>query len=384
MSPLLRAGCSKPPSPIKVPAQAFQGREIIAHNGFPSSPAAVTAAWLTETLRAAGVLDDGAVSAVEWRAIGTGQVGDSARFTLTYDRPGAGPETVAGKFPAADATSRQTAITHGLYAKEVAFYRELASDLAIRTPRALAAEIGADGGAFILLFEDLGPARGGNQLAGCGLPDAREAVRQLAGLHAPSWGNAAMTGLPWLAARPGSLEALSQAYPYATQVFAERYAGQLAPDLMDVCRRLADSRDRWFGREIAQPCLVHGDYRLDNMLFDIKGGAEPLGVLDWQTLTVGSGLTDLAYFNGAGVGTTLAAHEDELVDLYLAAMAKRGVELARAKVWDDYRCGVLHGVSTAVFSAAFVERTERGDAMFLDMARGACQLALKHDSLGAL
>ena len=120
------------------------------------------------------------------------------------------------------------------------------------------------------------------------------------------------------------------------------------------------------------------------MLFDSKDGAEPLGVLDWQTLTVGSGLTDLAYFNGAGVGTTLAAHEDELIDLYLAAMAERGVSLARAEVWDDYRRGVLHGVSTAVFSAAFVERTERGDAMFLDMARGACQLALKHDSLSAL
>ena len=332
----------------------------------------------------AGSLDEGAVTAVEWCAIGTGQVGDSARFTLTYDRPGAGPATLAGKFAAQDATSRQTAVTHGLYAKEVAFYRELASDLAIRTPRALAAEISDDGGDFVLLFEDLGPARGGNQLAGCDLPDAREAVRQLAGLHAPSWGNAAMTGQPWLAARPDMLAMLMQAYPYATQVFAERYAGQLAPELMDVCLGLAERIDRWFGREIAQPCLVHGDYRLDNMLFDIKDGAEPLGVLDWQTLTVGSGLTDLAYFIGAGVGTTLSAHEDELIDAYLGAMADRGVSLAREAIRDDYRRGALHGVSTAVFSAAFVERTERGDAMFLDMARGACQLAALHDSLGAL
>ena len=332
----------------------------------------------------AGVLHDGVVTAVEWQAIGTGQVGDSARFSLAYDRADAGPATLAGKFPAADPTSRQTAIVHGLYAKEVAFYRELADGLAIRTPRALAAEVSEDGGAFVLLFEDLGPARGGNQLAGCSIEDAREAVRELAGLHAPSWGNAAMTGRAWLAANPKSLEALGQAYPHATQVFAERYAGQLAPELMDVCHGLAARIDRWFGRDIAQPCLVHGDYRLDNMLFDIKGGAEPLGVLDWQTLTVGSGLTDLAYFIGAGVGTSLAAHEDELIALYLAAMAERGVTLKRAAVWDDYRRGALHGVSTAVFSAAFVERTARGDAMFLDMARGACQLALKHDSLGAL
>ena len=360
------------------------GETIIADAGFPSSPAQVTATWLNEALQRAGVLNDGAVTAVEWRAIGTGQVGDSARFTLSYDRPGAGPETLAGKFPAEDATSRQTAVTHGLYAKEVNFYRELADDLAIRTPRALVTEISDDGGAFVLLFEDLGPARGGNQLAGCSLADAREAVRQLAGLHAPSWGNADMTGQPWLAAKPASIAALTNAYPFATQIFAERYAGQLAPELMDVCQRLAANIDHWFGRTAARPCLVHGDYRLDNMLFDIKGGAEPLGVLDWQTLTVGSGLTDLAYFTGAGVGTTLAAHEVELIALYLAAMAEHGVPLAQADVWNDYRRGVLHGVSTAVFSAAFVERTTRGDAMFLDMARGACQLALKHDSLGAL
>ena len=365
----------------KVPARE---KTAIAPGEFPSSPAAVTPGWLTENLHRAGALEDGAVTAVEWQPIGTGQVGDSARFTLTFDRPAAGPATLAGKFPAADPTSRQTAIVHGLYAKEVAFYRELAGSLAIRTPRALAAEVSEDGGTFVLLFEDLGPARGGNQLAGCGIEDAREAVRQLTGLHAPSWGNAAMTGRAWLAARPGSLEMLGQAYPYATQVFAERYADQLAPELMAVCHGLAASTDRWFGREIAQPCLVHGDYRLDNMLFDIKGGAEPLGVLDWQTLTVGSGLTDLAYFIGAGIGTSLAQHEDELFDEYLAAMAQRGVPLARVAVWDDYRRGALHGVSTAVFSAAFVERTPRGDAMFLDMARGACQLALKHDSLGAL
>lgn len=360
------------------------GDRIIAKTEFPASPAAVTTIWLTQALRTAGVLGEGVVTGVEWCAIGTGQVGDSARFTLTYDRPCAGPATLAGKFPAEDATSRQTAITHGLYAKEVAFYRELARDLAIRTPRALAAEISDEGGEFVLLFEDLGPARGGNQLAGCSLADARAAVRQLAGLHAPSWGNVAMTGQLWLAPRPDAIAFLLQAYPHATKIFVERYDGQLAPELMAVCLGLGTRIDRWFGRTVAQSCLVHGDYRLDNMLFDIKRGAEPLGVLDWQTLVVGSGLTDLAYFIGAGVGTSLAAHEDELFALYLAAMGERGVRLARAEVWDDYRRGVLHGVSTAVFSAAFVERTERGDAMFLDMARGACQLALKHDSLAAL
>ncbi len=73
-----------------------------------------------------------------------------------------------------------------------------------------------------------------------------------------------------------------------------------------------------------------------------------------------------------------------MLDLYCAEMTARGVPLNRDCVWDDYRLGALHGVSTAVFSAAFVERTERGDANFLSMARGACALALAHDSIGLI
>ena len=353
--------------------------------GFPASADEVTPAWLTPHLKAAGVLGAGAVTGIAWEPIGTGQVGDSARFTLSYDPPGAGPPSIAGKFAAADPASRRTAVALGLYAKEAGFYRDLAARLAIRTPRALASEIVPDASDFVLLFEDLGPARGGNQLAGCAIADAREAVRQLAGLHAPSWGNAALTGAAWLQPPPGALDLLRGAYPQATQVFSERYADDLAPELMAVCHQLAARSGDWFARAAALPCLIHGDYRLDNLLFDIRGGAEPIGVLDWQTVAVGSGPTDLAYFLGAGVGTSLrAGHEDELVELYCEAMTRAGVPLTRAAIWDDYRRGALHGVSTAVFSAAFVERTPRGDAMFLDMARGACQLALEHDSLGSL
>ena len=65
-------------------------------------------------------------------------------------------------------------------------------------------------------------------------------------------------------------------------------------------------------------------------------------------------------------------------------MTARGVGLSRDAIWDDYVLGALSGVSTAVFSAAFVERTDRGDANFLSMARGGCALALAHGSMEKL
>ena len=351
---------------------------------FPSHPDAIALDWLSERLRAAGVLD-GEVTALRWEPIGTGQVGDSARIFLNYDRPGAGPPTIAAKYSAADETSRATAAAFGLYAKEVGFYRELRDLVEVRVPVPLVAEIDPGGVEFLLLFEDLGPARGGNQLTSCSPADARAGIRQAAALHAPSWNNPAIVDLPWLQAAPAVVEQIGLLYPNAQAVFRARYADVLEPEFMAICDELNEAREAWHGRNNADRCLMHGDFRLDNMLFDIKGGAEPIAVLDWQTVGIGNGLVDIGYFLGTGIGDELRrVHEAELLDLYCAEMTARGVPLSRDAIWDDYVVGAIHGVSTAVFSAAYVERTARGDANFLSMARGGCALALQHGSLGKL
>lgn len=340
---------------------------------FPAHPDDITRDWWAEVLGRAP-------QGWRWEPIGTGQVGDSVRFTLDF-ADGAGQRTLAGKFAAADPTSRGTAAMLGLYAKEVRFYRELAPQLPIRTPEALFAEMAEDGASFCLLFEDLGPARGGNQIAGCTIEDARAVVAQAAALHAPSWHNPAILDCDWLQPDPAAAAQVKALYPQAQAIFRERYKDALEPEFMALCEELAEITAAT-DRVNARTSLVHGDFRLDNVLFDIKGGSEPVAVLDWQTLTIGNGLTDVGYFLGCGIGDGLRrAHEDELLELYCAEMTARGVPLTREAIWRDYVVGALHGVSTAVFSAAFVVRTERGDANFLSMARGACALCREHGSL---
>jgi hypothetical protein len=343
-------------------------------SAFPARAEDITPAWWGEVL---GRVPD----SWAFEAIGTGQVGDSVRFTLRF----AGETmTLAGKFAAADPTSRGTAAMLGLYAKEVRFYRELAPRLPVRTPKVHFAAMAEDGASFCLIFEDLGPARGGNQIAGCSLADAREGVKQAAALHAPSWRNPAILDLEWLQPNSAANAQVKALYPQAMAIFRDRYAGVLEPEYMALCEELAEVTAAT-DRQSEKVSLVHGDFRLDNLLFDIRGGAEAIAVLDWQTLTIGNGLTDIGYLLGCGIGNDLRrAHEGELLDLYCAEMTARGVPLTREEVWRDYVTGALHGVSTAVFSAAFVVRTERGDANFLSMARGACGLASDHGALDML
>lgn len=339
----------------------------------------MTTGWLGEVTGLA-------VKGFNWTPIGTGQVADSVRIMLEYgDGAEAGPRTLAAKFSAADQTSRGTAAMFGLYTKEVHFYREAAARLEVRTPKSYFAAVSENGSDCCLLFEDMGPARQGDQVAGCGLDDTKAAIRQAAAIHGPSWQRDELIHADWLAPRSAFADALIPLYGHAQTVFRERYADSLEPELMAVCEGFAELAPRWFRRDFARDAIVHGDFRLDNMLFDIRGGAEPIAILDWQTVAASDPLMDVGYFLGCGIGEELrVAHEADLLALYKAEMAKYGVFFQESDFRKRYRVGALHGVATAVFSAAHVERTERGDANFLSMARGACSLARAVGSLEAL
>ncbi len=128
-------------------------------SAFPAHPDDITADWWNATL---GRVPD----RWRWEPIGTGQVGDSVRFTLDFAGE-ARPVTLAGKFAAADPNSRGTAAMLGLYTKEVRFYRELAPQLPIRTPNTLFAEIAEDGASFSCCSRIWGRRVGGNRIAGC-------------------------------------------------------------------------------------------------------------------------------------------------------------------------------------------------------------------------
>lgn len=349
-------------------------------------PAAVGPEWLTERLRAAGVLREARVTAVtERRSVGAGMLGDSIRFAVAYDRDEAAPASFVGKFASADPVSRQTGQAYGLYEREVGFYREVARTVAIRTPTCHFAEYDPTDGAFALLMEDLSPARQGNQLTGCDLADARLAMEQAAALHGPRWNDRTLAYHPFLNLT-GAASSVIDVFPECIAEFHRRYNGMLEPDYMDVCDRYA----ALVARRLPPPAprnttLTHGDFRLDNMLFDARDGALPMVTLDWQSPAIGVGAVDVAYFLGMALPIELRrANERALLEHYLEALRVYGVrDYSYDELYDDYRRTSLSGVSTAVFASASTKRTERGDAMFLAMARGGCAQAIDTEALEA-
>ena len=128
------------------------------------APEAITPAWLTDALVRGGFLSDARVTDAVLRPLGTGQMSDSLRVELTYDRSTDAPTTLVAKLPAADPTSRTTALSLRNYEKEVRFYQQLAPTLPMRTPAVYHADIDVTTAAFVLLLEDLAPAVQGDQL----------------------------------------------------------------------------------------------------------------------------------------------------------------------------------------------------------------------------
>ena len=351
-----------------------------------STPERVDAAWLTEVLRAAGAIRQARVTDLNWAVVGAGMLGDSLRFSLTYDRDEGGPASVVAKLPAADPNSRSACVELGLYVNEVRFYQEIAPTIAVARPDCYFADIDVASGDFTLLLEDLSPARGGDQLKGCSVEDARQAMIQAAAMHGPRWCDPALKDIDWMRARPRILKLIEGIFPDCQAEFHRRYDGVLEPEYMAVADRYAEVVGDFFGLDYQPWTLMHFDYRLDNMLFDARGGVTPLAILDWQSLASGSGALDVSYFLGAGLSVELRRkHERELLELYLDELRRHGVrDYSFDQLWRDYRVTALQGVSTSMHASTAAKRTERGDQMFLAMARGACQQAIDLDTFSAL
>ncbi len=284
----------------------------------------------------AAALGTGPITSFEATAIGTGQMSESHRVALGYeDASSAGPATIVLKLAASDAASRATGVGLGIYEREVRFYEEVAPRIGGPLPGCAFARCDGEGW-FTLLLEDAVDAQPGDQIAGCTIEQARLAMGALARLHAPVVGDEALAASTWLnRASPIGQALVAQLLPG----FFERYGERIGAEQRRLCERLVASLDAWLDERHGPQGLVHGDYRLDNLLFGARASPRPLTVVDWQTVGWGGAITDAAYFLGGGLQIEERRRaERELLGGYHDALLAAGVEgLPWELCWEEYR-----------------------------------------------
>lgn len=323
----------------------------------------LTAPWLS------GILGQ-AIDEFTVERIGTGQIGTV--FRVRYDGG-----SVLVKLPPESTSERE--MMAGAYRGEVRFYQRLAATVAVRTPYCHHAEID-DAGDFVLVLEDLAPAVAGDQLAGCSVEQARAAVVNLAGLHGPRWCDPTLTEVDTLALNgPDEIALLLEMYDPTTELFLASMGDLVSAEDAEVLRACGAVIESWLLARSERFGPVHGDYRLDNLLF-----GDGVWAVDWQTLSLALPARDLAYF----VATSLSpedrrAHERDLVAAYHEALVGYGVaDYPREQCWDDYAFAMLQVPLVTTFGCAYsTNRTERGDRMFAVMIERGCAAIRDLDSL---
>jgi hypothetical protein len=334
----------------------------------PRYPADVTPAWLSTALNAD-------VSEVDVVAIGTGQTGATYRVSVRYaGDPGDLPQTYVIKLPAQDDTVRDRVVIG--YRSECAFYSAAVDRVQVPTPHCYFCQISEDASQFALLLADQAPAVQGDQIAGCGEREARLAVTALAGLHGPSWCDPFWLDLPGIAfPRPDEAAAggLGEVAKMSADITLAKLGDRMSVEDRETFSAAMGLVTPWLLTAPDRFALLHGDYRLDNLLFDPE--RTRVAVVDWQTMGVGLPARDLAYFTATSLNSQLRQTiEEDLVDAYHQALIGYGVTgYDRETCWRDYRLGMPQTVLISALGFAFATATERGDDMVLTMLSRGCQ-----------
>lgn len=340
----------------------------------PRAAGDLTAGWLTAVLEAGGCEGAGVVEslAVERIGAGVGIIADLFRLTPRY-QPGArgGPASLVVKLPSAIPEIRQLAAGYGLYEREVAFYRDLASTVSLRTPISYFAEFDPASQAFAIVMEDLAPAAGGDQVAGLTLAQLRRAIGEAAPMHARWWDDPGLTPLEAVIQRTGTAPwiGIGERHQAAWPIIDAFLAGRFSAHTRRVGERLGGVIDRLLTAQGEDSrTLCHGDYRGDNLMFRAAAGKLEMVVVDWQVSMQARGTFDIGYLmSGSAPPDLRRDHEMELLRDYHARLVESGVAgYGFDACLYDYRAALLIGYTYLVQAGGATDLTEPRTVALLD------------------
>jgi hypothetical protein len=356
--------------PVRAPAPTHHIHPL---HPLPQSPDELTPAWMTAALRAGEL--DAEVSSLDVQSFGegAGMLSQLVRVRLEYSA-GRGPESVVVKMPTPIEANRQTAINFHNYEREVLFYRDLANQTAARMPIVYYADIiGLE--EFILVMEDLGGYRLGDQVIGATVKEARLAMTAMAELHAPFWTRVDTAEFEFIPPHypsyhsDGLLQGSIAVWDNMVAVAGDALPAEMA-NVKDRFLNAIPKLQEW----ISSPprTIVQGDFRMDNLFFGQPPDQAAIAICDWQAPLRCKGAHDVAYFLSQSVPIEVRReHERELIALWYAGLVEGGVTgYSAEQAWEDYRRGVLVLWTYVTVIAGILDPSnERGKAWIVEMVR---------------
>ena len=349
--------------------------------------------WLTSVLKPELRADSQVVGVRYERIGGPGSfVGDLARLSLDYRGDGGGIRTVIAKIPTKDHSARARFAAAGFYYRENAFYRHLAESCGVRSPVAYYVAEDQKRTEYVLLLEDLGGMRTGDHLDGCSREDARLVVWELAKLHAHWWNDGSLEQYRvWLPAQTDAqTERWGSWFNSRLPELARSLAGLVSPDFAEVAQLVGRQyRDLWALQRLAPFAVNHGDCRLENVLFDKRGGKARPAFLDWQAVCRGNPLRDISYFLATNFETDRRRNEEiDLLTYYHEALMVNGVtNYSMEQCFDDFqRAGLLLVGAVAWVAASLGDEptNPEGQQLLRRLIRRQAQAALDADPANTL
>lgn len=345
-------------------------------NNYPLRPNDITAEWLTAALRSGGHLAaDGSVSSMQRRPVGegVGMLGLIEVVTPVYaGNAGDAPKSVVVKYPTEVEGNLVVATTFNVYQREVLFCQRVAPKAGMRVPKVFFSAFNGET-SFIIVMEDLSEYTMGDQVEGCSIARAEVAMRELGMLHASFWEKVDTPEFDFLPYHfPGvhadaMLGGARAGWDNMVSIF-----GDLIPDdVKESKERFLDAVPKMQQWLVQHPyTLIHGDFRMDNLMFGTKPNHSALAAIDFQGALRCKGIQDVAYLLSHNMDVTeCRANERRLVELWRATLEANGVSgYTTEQAWDDYKRAVLYlWVYAVVIAGTLDPSNERGKAFMSAM-----------------
>jgi hypothetical protein len=264
----------------------------------------------------------------------------NARFTIECagELPADLPATLCAKGYFTD-TGRPVTF---LGAREVTFYKELASVTGVRTLNSVYADVDPETKNNVVVTEDV-IAAGGVFLDALSpyTPDqTAESLTQYAKLHGTTWGSQRWAEASWLEwpTTGGGLRGLDD--------IRENFDGPIGAGVPDEAKdpeRLLKALATLMGRGTSGTwSVLHGDAHVGNVFLDAEHRPS---LLDWQCVRRGHWAVDIGYHIASALETSdREKNERDLLAHYLEQLRANGVDAPEwDEAWTEYRRGIVFG-----------------------------------------